>query len=891
MSDLAKRLGGVLRGAQDQKLGRRALRAGLLTEQELAAGNGGVEALLRSKGVSADQIRLLHAEIDREDFALFKPDRPPPAEVQAVAGEPDRRLAEFVLVSRLGQGGIGEVWKAWDTRLGRWVAIKLPMPTPDQENVARRFTREALAAAKLSHPNIVSIFRVAEEAGRTFIVMQYVEGRMLSGHRMDAKEALGVMRTVSLAVHHAHEQGVIHRDLKPGNIMIGSDGRAFVLDFGLAHLQEAGRVHSRDNLVAGTAAYMSPEQARGEPGARERATDIYALGATLYEVMTGRPPYDGASFAETLEKVLYREPAPPRALAPTIPRDVEIVILKAMDKDPGRRYASARDLAEDLERCLRGEPVLARQTSFTRTLRREIRKHPRVSSLVAALAAGIVALALWGGVESRRERERKLDAFRGPARVALQAVLELRRAGANERMAGFVLELDGTVPEAAEVDSLRGRIERALLNDARALELQDRALTKEPDFAPALYEKLVLLAKRGSKAREEVLRAGAQLGGRQSPAAQGIVALCRGQFAEARELLEKAIAADPSVEEAWEALVRSWLMAVGPHSSVAAQEESYREAEEIATRALECDRGYVPHWIARGRARGARARLRSETGQDPLMDVQSAEDDFAEAIKRRPTVEAFVRRAALRTFLGAHKMQLGEAPRRTWSEAEVDLDQALRLEPYSPAALAERCRVNRLAAEYRMGRGESVAGECAAVERDAEAAGAWLDRAVAAGFKGDADRSEAYFVEALKADAGNPEAWERRAFVRLGRGTDLAAAQADADRAVSMSVFFNRARLTRAMILRARALHGEALKDLEQVLSINAVQTEAWAERGHLELDWGRARLAAGDRAGAREHFVQSVRHFEEAVRLNPDLTGPLRAPLREAQRSLLGSN
>jgi tetratricopeptide (TPR) repeat protein len=190
------------------------------------------------------------------------------------------------------------------------------------------------------------------------------------------------------------------------------------------------------------------------------------------------------------------------------------------------------------------------------------------------------------------------------------------------------------------------------------------------------------------------------------------------------------------------------------------------------------------------------------------------------------------------------------------------------------------------------------------VERDAALGnGSWLDRAVAWGCRGayraslgqeakeDFDRAEAYFGEALKAGAGDPDVWERRAFIRFLRGGDPVAAQADATRAIQMAGFFPGARLTRARIERARALYSEALHDLTDALGVNPVLTEAWEERGRLELDWGKSLAASGDRGGARDHFVQSVRHFEEAERLNPDLTGSLRAPLREAQRALLGPN
>ena len=205
------RLGAVLRGAQDATLGRQALRAGFLTEAELAAvGDGGVEAALRAKGVDVSRLR---EEIDREEFAHLKTDRKAPPEVEAIRQNPDRRLAEFVLVDRLGQGGLGEVWKAWDTRLGRWVAIKFPAPQPDVDAAGRRFTREALAAARLSHPNIVAIHRVDQTAGRAYLVMQFVEGTTLGKAKLPLRGALEALRDVAVAVQYAHEQGVIHRDL------------------------------------------------------------------------------------------------------------------------------------------------------------------------------------------------------------------------------------------------------------------------------------------------------------------------------------------------------------------------------------------------------------------------------------------------------------------------------------------------------------------------------------------------------------------------------------------------------------------------------------------------------------------------------------------------------
>jgi serine/threonine-protein kinase len=942
-ADRFKRLGDVLRGEQERALGRRAILAGLLSESELAellARGEGVERSLRARGLGDDQIRRLRENLDREEYALFRPDRRAPPEALAVQDEPDRRLAEFVLVTRLGQGGVGEVWKAWDLRLGRWVAVKLPKATPDLEAATRRFTREALAAARLSHPNIVSIYRVAEENGRCFIVMQFVEGRTLGQERPAPRQALEILRRVALAVHHAHEQGVVHRDLKPGNILIAPDGRPFVLDFGLAHLEEASGPHSREGLVAGTAAYMSPEQARGGAAARGRSTDIYSLGATLYEAVTGKPPFEGASFAEILQKVLHEEPAPPHERNAAVTRDVESVILKAMDKDPARRYATAQDLADDLDRCLREEPVTAARNPFWRTFRRAVLRSRRLA--LGLGAAGVLAMAAGGWTAVRaareaRERESKLQAFRDLARVTLEAVLALRRAGANDQMGTFWPRLEASyreaqsaAPDLAELDALVGRVHRALLNDARARECQDRALAKDPSYVLALYEKVVLLARAG---RPVGPSEAARLEGSGTPAARGVLAFLRGAFAEAREPLRKALEADPGMEEAWELLARSHAESATEHSAPATQEEAYDRAIAVFTDGLAKDKGYVPLWAGRARAFAARAFLRRETGRDPQQDVQAAEDDFAQALRWRPSAELYRARGAMRGRVGVHRLELGGNPVEDFAEAERDFAHALRLDPADAATIAEQVLVRGHRARYRVERGENPEEELRAGASEAERAlsldagrsDVILSRAGLVGLRAiygasvGEDPTELFdgalrlFEEALRRRPGDPQGLERRAYFRLEKvrifslaqrdvREDLAAALADAEEAVEKTPFFNRARITRAAALRLRGLEeqkagrdpaaffGRARADLDEVLELNPLSTDAWVQAGHLEQDRGHFRMQASDRAGARDRYTQAVRSYEEALRLNPFIPGRLREPLREARRALLAT-
>jgi serine/threonine-protein kinase len=943
--DLARRLGSVLRGAQDRSLGLRAVRAGLITDQELA-GPVGVEDLLRNKGIAPEKIRQLHAEIDRDDYALFRPDRAMPGEVSALLGEPDRRLAEFVRVARLGQGGIGEVWKAWDTRLGRWVAIKLPMATPDQEGASERFSREALAAARLSHSNIVSIHRVAEENGRCFIVMQYVEGRPLRGMKLDVRQAVGILRDVALAVHYAHEQGVIHRDLKPGNIVIGADGRPFVLDFGLAHLQEAGRVQSREGLVAGTASYMSPEQARGEPAARERATDVYSLGATLYELVAGRPPYDGASFAETLQKVLNTDLVSPRTINPMLPKDVETVIRKAMDKDPRRRYPTARDLADDLDRVLKDEPITA--SAMTQTLRRQIKRGRSFVGVAAVLIVLGLAYRAWISAEDNsrriesearaREREHELQGFRDMSRLSIQAMLTLRRAGANDRMGEFLTKLEKGCESmrqrkilSPEIEYLLGRGYRAAMEDRKALQAQDRALALSSKYAPALYEKFVLSDGQLKEAELNELRTGQGLEDLDKRTLEGMVAQLYRNSAAARELLEQVVTEDPGRAEAWETLARTSLSAVNDFAPPKEQEEAYRRADEIYTKAVAQDAGFVPFWMKRGAVRTSLAGVLLETGRDPIQIFQGAEDDYTRIIKLGPSVEALVRRALVRANYGVHKSETGGNPLKEFDLADEDLNQAATLHPKDPFVLSGRSYAFRVRAEYKVGKSESPAKELETMEALAAPfiadktmpAEAWMNvallRAAQAVYRGtlgedpmgDFARADQAFGMVQIPDKVTLHAkWARvkvqQARLRVKRRgdptPDLEKALASLVHVFPMARFYNEAKITQGMYYRAKGelkvTYGsdptpefeDSRRSLGDVLEVNPASGDATAERGHLELSWGRFRTKVQDRRGAHDHYANAVRYFEEAMKVNDALSSSLRDWHREARRGMLGA-
>jgi hypothetical protein len=305
-------------------------------------------------------------------------------------------LPGLELHEKLGEGGMGVVYRARDVRLDRPRAVKVIRRGPFGDGEARdRFNREAKAVARLDHAGVVRIYALGEHEGVLFICMEYLEGgslqELLRRGPPEVRAAADLVRQLALAVQHAHENRVLHRDLKPGNVLLTAGGAPKVTDFGLAKLLDIDDDLTQTGAVLGTPSYMAPEQAEGRSGQVRECTDIWALGAILYECLTGRPPFRGETRSETVEQITKRAPVPPRRLRAEVPPELEAVCLKCLRKEPGRRYATAAALAADLQDWLDGKPTRLRPAPGWRRLARGVRRHWLAASLAVVLAAGLGA--------------------------------------------------------------------------------------------------------------------------------------------------------------------------------------------------------------------------------------------------------------------------------------------------------------------------------------------------------------------------------------------------------------------------------------------------------------------------------------------------------------------
>jgi tetratricopeptide (TPR) repeat protein/predicted Ser/Thr protein kinase len=409
--------------------------------------------------------------------ALLPPGQAPtdiPEQVTTAQKNPKNLLGKYVVVKELGRGGMGVVYKAWESALRRWVALKVLLGSGGQEDLVR-FRREAQTAASLRHPNIVGIYEVGEVGDKHVITMEYVEGKSLAGEKFPPLKAAQILAEVAHAVEFAHSKGIIHRDIKPHNIMIDPQGKCFVMDFGLAKSLQGNSHITMTGTVVGTPSYMAPEQAAGKIALVGKTSDVYSLGAVLYEILTGLPPFKGPNPVETLRMVVHEEVVPPTRLNPGLPKDLETIVLKCLEKETSRRYPTAAALALDLERFAGGVAIVAKRDHAAAVVARKIKR--QWVGLAAAGASAIAIILIIAFI-----------ATRGPAKAEeiRSLVLKGDRMAEDGDLRGALLKFEAAKALDPENADVRGRI--GDMTQRIKLAEKDVSLRKEAAIAKAQPE-------------------------------------------------------------------------------------------------------------------------------------------------------------------------------------------------------------------------------------------------------------------------------------------------------------------------------------------------------------------------------------------------------------------
>ncbi len=771
---------------------------------------------------------------------------------------PKDAFGDYEIVEVVAKGGMGIVYRARHKELKRVVALKvLREGRRASEDHVTRFIREAKSVAKLNHSNIVKIHEFGHKQGQYFFTMDFIEGESLETWLMkptrDLRKGVEMLRDIAQAVHYAHEQGVIHRDLKPANILIDAQGRPQITDFGLARNVDHVTALTQDGELLGTPLYMSPEQVRGRVKEVDRRTDVYALGVVLYQILCrGQLPFNATTMVELQWKVVNEEPEAPRRRHPEVPAALESVALKCLEKLRDDRYASAKELAEDLDRWLRGAPVTARTLSTGgRVIRRVKRNQSLVLVLILAVLAVLATVATIFLLERREslrveaeDRKRNIDKLDEATKTALDEVqgrLELARA---------LLEARPPKPDDA------------LAELAAAARRLDEAAAPDPRGLPEAEVRRILNGRGLPQRRRDVLR----LRGRAEAA--------RGDLGPAAARFEELVALDPGDADAWvELAALRRRLGDDPGAETALERAVAARPEHGPAHRL---RGEV--LLERGGARSAAEAVKAFSAAIASPDlkadqrvevrllrgvalVQAGEDragvdELTEAIRAReplgdPPSKALVHRADARWRLGEE------------AAAAADYDRALELDPYSAEAYVRRGRFRLETGQYEIDFKLAREDFDRAKAEDDTLLEAWLGRGTAAYFLLD-DRAAALdlgFLAGLPNPFGKPDAGAAE-----GVPAPLAA---EAARRLG--------RLCRARAGDPDAVEGRTAKDREKARARWLAAAErAYARALELEPEHARALVGRGRTLLDLGRVDEAAEAFRRALEASPEAVDAL---------------
>jgi tetratricopeptide (TPR) repeat protein/predicted Ser/Thr protein kinase len=709
------------------------------------------------------------------------------------------RFGRFIRVSLLGAGGMGEVWKAWDPALGRWVALKF-LKMKDARDLAW-FQREAHVAATLSHPNIAAIHDIGEDQGLHYIAMQFVEGRNLEKMgRVEPRRTAELLRDAARAVAVAHEQRIIHRDLKPANLMVTEAGHMYVMDFGLARRIDSPSPYSLPGEAAGTPVYMSPAQAKGE--ALDARADVYSLGATLYEVLAGKPPIEGVTIHELLKKAQESSIRPLGEVAPAVPPELVSIAMKCLARDPDARYATARELADDLDNWLEGRPVAAHSAGVAYRARKFAAR--QAIAVVAIAAALFIALAVGAGYlrESRRDGAYVEAMARGQsaweevvrytsgasapelaskkaadARAHFESALASRDRAQAHLMRGRCLQLEGKLEEAVSAWQAAQKLdpaqEDAKFEEAKAVILKYQTKRGKPKAQvgrsandPGGGTKVTVLKdprpetpeQKELREKAEKLLAGYAGKEHQSALLKGMLAVSTYEFEKGAELLAQYTKQEPWDAQAMRLEATAWYYINRPKEALAA-----------INRALERTQDARSYWL--------------------LGEIRIGADDDEGAI--------------------------------------VAYTKAIELDPKEPEFYLERCYPNWRTGHYK----EIEADATRAIELEPKKVAGYHSRSMARQVLGNHEGSYADVEKVIELEPSKPAGYTLRAHARM-RKKDYEGAIADFTKSMELAAD-NKMAYQNALEWRVRAWRGKwvALRDAGRPEQAQEALREAIADQ------------------------------------------------------------
>ncbi len=805
------------------------------------------------------------------------------------------KFGKFVRVQKLGQGGMGEVWKAWDTELNRWVALKFLLGGNDEE--IARFKREAQTAGALDHPNIAGVYEVGYAQSRHYIAMQFIEGQTLKTFpRSNKKLLVRLVRDAAVAVQCAHENGIVHRDIKPENVMVVSrvkpatsraekskpveSHRVYVMDFGLARQAEGASDLSVTGLVVGTPAYMSPEQARGEKV--DVRADVYSLGASLYELLTDRKPFQGKNVLETLKQVQEDDPRPPHAIDHHIDTDLETIVLKCLEKDKKRRYASADALADDLSRWLAGDTISARSPSLAYRARKFASR--RKAIIIPSAVAVVLGIALLAWLASgNAERARKVEAALGSAakleragnlvdaRAAFESALAIDK-NSKEAQVGVQRTLEKLREAETKRKSTLDKAMALLERGRPAIDKAFQSLYRKDDAYAALQEQL----RQGQSLIEEAVGVASNLS-----IGHYLLGRCwelQGDLAKAEASWRKAIEADARFGPAHYQLGRL-LMVKGFMNTVAVRFGGHtfhhlRKSEELeeARQQIESatvigsgfddalQRDVAEAWLAYNRRDTDVLRLLSSKGLEKHKGKEGSEDfallaglsadDTPDRLAQYNAAIAIRPKFALALYCRACEHIKSE----NWAQEDQDLSAALRIAPSLWPAWSARGNVReRLHAWDAALSDFDAAAKLAPREYQAYI---HVGKAMAYAGKADEQSTLAEYQVALDLDPKSVLALVQRALYYASHN-NVAGALRDLDTAIAIQddvadLWFNR-----GAIKRDNGDMPGAMNDLNRAIELQPTYTRAYASRA---IAWAMCR-----------NLENAIKDMSEASRLDPN--------------------